>query len=325
MPNNTTKSAPARMAAKKTATKKTVTTTKKPAARKPATTKNKKLGKGLDAIFGGDISTLIDDIEKNTPESKQITVSLEEIRPNPYQPRKLFDEEKLQELAISIKEHGVFQPVILKKSIQGYEIVAGERRCRAAKIAGLVEIPAIIVDFTDQQMMEIALLENIQRENLNSIEEAKAYQMMMERLNLKQDELAKRIGKSRSYIANTLRLLQLPEMIQNYVLEGKITMGHDRCLITLPQEKAESLAARCIEEGLSVRDVENIVKGIELGNSRKDRPKVEKPKEYVYVEGLLRKKFRTKIKVDEKAVTIKYTDTKDLNRILELMGVIEES
>ena len=169
---------------------------------------------------------MIDDIEKNTPESKQITVSLEEIRPNPYQPRKLFDEEKLQELAISIKEHGVFQPVILKKSIQGYEIVAGERRCRAAKIAGLVEIPAIIVDFTDQQMMEIALLENIQRENLNSIEEAKAYQMMMERLNLKQDELAKRIGKSRSYIANTLRLLQLPEMIQNYVLEGKITMGH---------------------------------------------------------------------------------------------------
>ena len=325
MPNNTTKSAPAKMAAKKTATKKTVTTTKKPAARKPATTKNKKLGKGLDAIFGGDISTLIDDIEKNTPESKQITVSLEEIRPNPYQPRKLFDEEKLQELAISIKEHGVFQPVILKKSIQGYEIVAGERRCRAAKIAGLVEIPAIIVDFTDQQMMEIALLENIQRENLNSIEEAKAYQMMMERLNLKQDELAKRIGKSRSYIANTLRLLQLPEMIQNYVLEGKITMGHGRCLITLPQEKAESLAARCIEEGLSVRDVENIVKGIELGNSRKDRPKVEKPKEYVYVEGLLRKKFRTKIKVDEKAVTIKYTDTKDLNRILELMGVIEES
>lgn len=325
MPNNTTKSAPAKMAAKKTATKKTVTTTKKPAARKPATTKNKKLGKGLDAIFGGDISTLIDDIEKNTPESKQITVSLEEIRPNPYQPRKLFDEEKLQELAISIKEHGVFQPVILNKSIQGYEIVAGERRCRAAKIAGLVEIPAIIVDFTDQQMMEIALLENIQRENLNSIEEAKAYQMMMERLNLKQDELAKRIGKSRSYIANTLRLLQLPEMIQNYVLEGKITMGHARCLITLPQEKAESLAARCIEEGLSVRDVENIVKGIELGNSRKDRPKVEKPKEYVYVEGLLRKKFRTKIKVDEKAVTIKYTDTKDLNRILELMGVIEES
>ncbi|WP_455684050.1 ParB/RepB/Spo0J family partition protein [Thomasclavelia sp.] len=300
-------------------------TTKKTTAKKSGTIKNKKLGKGLDAIFGGDISTLIDDIEKNTPESKQVTVDLDEIRPNPYQPRQLFDEEKLQELAVSIKEHGIFQPVILKQSIQGYEIVAGERRCRAAKIARLTKVPAIIVEFTDAQMMEIALLENIQRENLNSIEEAKAYQAMMEKLELTQDQLAKRIGKSRSYIANTLRLLQLPDVIQNYVLEGKITMGHARSLITLPKEKAELLARRCIDEGLSVRDVENVVKGIELGNSRKDRPKVEKPKEYVYVESLLRKKFRTKIKVDEKAVTIKYTDTKDLNRILELMGVIEES
>lgn len=309
MPDNTTKKAPA----------------KKAAARKTTAPKNKKLGKGLDAIFGGDITSLIDDIEKNAPEFGQVSVSLDEVRPNPYQPRKLFDEEKLQELAVSIKEHGIFQPVILKQSIQGYEIVAGERRCRAAKIAGLTEVPAIVVEFTDQQMMEIALLENIQREDLNSIEEAKAYQQMMDNLNLTQEDLGKRIGKSRSYIANTLRLLQLPEMIQNYVLEGKISMGHARCLITLPKERAESLAKRCIDEGLTVRDVENVVKGIELGNSRKDRPKVEKPKEYVYVEGLLRKKFRTKIKVDEKAVTIKYTDTKDLNRILELMGVIEES
>ena len=300
-------------------------TKKSPATKKSSTVKNKKLGKGLDAIFGGDISTLIDDIEKNTPEAKQITVSLEEIRPNPYQPRKLFDEEKLEELAISIKEHGIFQPVILKASIQGYEIVAGERRCRAAKKAGLTTVPAIIVDFSDDQMMEIALLENIQREDLNSIEEAKAYLSMMDKLGLTQEQLAKRIGKSRSYIANTLRLLQLPEMIQNYVLEGKISMGHARCLITLPKEKAETLAKRCIDEGLSVRDVENIVKGIELGNSRKERPRVTKAKELVYVEGLLRKKFRTKIKVDENTLTIKYTDTKDLNRILELMGVIEEN
>lgn len=300
-------------------------TTKKTAAKKGGTIKNKKLGKGLDAIFGGDISTLIDDIEKNTPESKQVTVALDDIRPNPYQPRQLFDEEKLQELAISIKEHGIFQPVILKQSIQGYEIVAGERRCRAAKIAGLTKVPAIIVEFTDDQMMEIALLENIQRENLNSIEEAKAYHTMMEKLELTQDQLSKRIGKSRSYIANTLRLLQLPDIIQNYVLDGKLTMGHARCLITLSNDKAVVLAKRCIDEGLSVRDVENIVKGIELGNSRKNLPRVDKPKEYTYVEGLLRKRFRTKIKVDEKAITIKYTDTKDLNRILELMDVIEES
>lgn len=300
-------------------------TTKKSTTKKTNTIKNKKLGKGLDAIFGGDISTLIDDIEKNTPETKQVTVSLEEIRPNPYQPRKLFDEEKLEELAISIKEHGIFQPVILKQSIKGYEIVAGERRCRAAKRAGLTEVPAIIVDFSDAQMMEIALLENIQREDLNSIEEAKAYLAMMEKLELTQEQLAKRIGKSRSYIANVLRLLQLPEKIQNYVLEGKLSMGHARCLITLSPEKAESLAKRCIDEKLSVRDVENVVRGIELGNIRKERPKVEKNKELLYVEGLLRKKFRTKIKVDENSLTIKYTDIKDLNRILELMGVIEES
>lgn len=300
-------------------------TKKSTATKKSSTVKNKKLGKGLDAIFGGDISALIDDIEKNTPETKHINISLDEIRPNPYQPRKLFDEEKLEELAISIKEHGIFQPVILKSSIQGYEIVAGERRCRAAKKAGLSTVPAIIVDFTDDQMMEIALLENIQREDLNSIEEAKAYLSMMDKLGLTQEQLAKRIGKSRSYIANTLRLLQLPEMIQNYVLEGKMSMGHARCLITLPKEKAEALAKRCIDEGLSVRDVENVVKGIELGNSRKERPKVTKSKELVYVEGLLRKKFRTKIKVDENTLTIKYTDTKDLNRILELMGIIEES
>ena len=166
--------------------------------------KKKKLNKGLDAIFGGDITSIIDDIEKNAPESSQEKISLEQIRPNPYQPRKLFNEEALNELAVSIKEHGIFQPVILKKSIHGYEIVAGERRCRAAKIAGLEEVPAIIVDFTDDQMMEIALLENIQREDLNAIEEAQAYQTMMDRFEITQAELAKRIGKSRTYITNTL-------------------------------------------------------------------------------------------------------------------------
>lgn len=195
--------------------------------------KKKKLGKGLDAIFGGDITSLIDDIENNTPESSQEKILLEDIRPNPYQPRKVFNEESLNELASSIKEHGIFQPVILKKSIQGYEIVAGERRCRAAKMVGLEEVPAIIVDFTDQQMMEIALLENIQREDLNAIEEAQAYQTMMEKLQLNQSQLAKRIGKSRTYITNTLRLLNLPEKIQGYVLSGKLTMGHARALITL--------------------------------------------------------------------------------------------
>lgn len=287
--------------------------------------KKKKLGKGLDAIFGGDITSLIDDIEHNTPESSQEKILLSDIRPNPYQPRKVFDEDALNELALSIKEHGIFQPVILKKAVQGYEIVAGERRCRAAKLANLEEVPAIIVDFSDQQMMEIALLENIQREDLNSIEEAQAYQMMMDKLSLTQNELAKRVGKSRTHITNTLRLLNLPKKIQEYVLEGSLSMGHARALITLDSDKAIKIAKRAIDEKLSVRDIENIVKGFELQEARKNKPKVEKPKEYTYVEGLLRKKYRTRIKVDDKAITIKYSDTDDLNRLLELMGVIEES
>lgn len=287
--------------------------------------KKKKLGKGLDAIFGGDITTLISDIENNSPEFSQERIMLADIRPNPYQPRKVFDESALQELASSIREHGIFQPVILKKSIQGYEIVAGERRCRAAKLAGLEDVPAIIVDFSDQQMMEIALLENIQREDLNAIEEAQAYATMMDKLQLTQAELAKRIGKSRTHITNTLRLLNLPEKIQQYVLSGDLTMGHARPLITLDKEKALQVAQKVITEKLSVRDVENIVKGLELQQAKKNKPKPEKNKEYVYVEGLLRKKYRTRVKVDDKTITIKYTDTQDLNRLLELMGVIEDS
>lgn len=287
--------------------------------------KKKKLHSGLDSIFGGDINTIISDIENNTPKSAQSSIALDQIRANPHQPRKLFDPDALNELAESIKEHGIFQPVILKESIQGYEIVAGERRCRAATIAGLLEVPAIIVDFSDQQMMEIALLENIQRENLNAIEEAMAYQNMMKKLKLTQNDLAKRLGKSRSYIANILRLLSLPESIQHFVLEGKLSMGHARALITLDDDKAKEIADRAVKDGLSVRDVENIVKGIELGKSKKGKVKEEKPQELVYVESLLRKKYRTKIKVDEKSVTLSYTDTADLNRLLELLGVIEEA
>ena len=248
-------------------------------------------------LFWWRYTSLIDDIEHNTPESSQEKIKLDEIRPNPYQPRKVFDEQALNELALSIQEHGIFQPVILKKSVQGYEIVAGERRCRAARMAHLEEVPAIIVDFSDQQMMEIALLENIQREDLNAIEEAQAYQTMMEKLKLTQNELAKRIGKSRTHITNTLRLLNLPEKIQEYVLDGSLSMGHARALITLDKERALKIAKRVIDEKLSVRDVENIVKGFELQEARKNKPKVEKPKEYQYVEGLLRKNIVQELKL----------------------------
>lgn len=290
----------------------------------------KRLGKGLEAIFndasqGADLQAMINAIEKKAPQMAQLMVPLKEIRPNPYQPRKFFDEEKLNELAQSIKEHGIFQPLILKKSIQGYEIVAGERRFRAAQIVGLEEVPAILVEFTDNQMMEIALLENIQREDLNAIEEAQAYSMMMKKLDLTQEELSKRVGKSRAHIANTVRLLKMPKQLQNYVLEGKLSMGHVKPLIGLENKKALEVAKKAIEQELSVRQVEDIVKGIKLQEARRNKPKVEKPKEYAYVESILRKKYRTKIKVEDKTITIKYHDTQDLNRILELMGVIEES
>ncbi|MEG0549450.1 MAG: ParB/RepB/Spo0J family partition protein [Coprobacillus sp.] len=294
-----------------------------------ASKKTKILGKGLDAIFndasqGADLKSVIDAIEKKAPQLSQVSVPLKEIRPNPYQPRKYFDEEKLNELATSIKEHGIFQPIILKQSVKGYEIVAGERRFRAATIVGLEEVPAIIVEFSDQQMMEIALLENIQREDLNAIEEAQAYKSMMDKLKITQEELSARVGKSRAHIANTVRLLKMPKKLQDYILKGVLTMGHIKPLITIDDKKALEIAEKAIAQSLSVREVEDIVKGVKLQDARKAKPKEEKPKEYVYVEGLLRKKYRTKIKVDTNTITIKYTDTKDLNRILEIMGVIEE-
>lgn len=290
-----------------------------------SSTSKKRLGKGLDDIFGGDLTSFIDDIEKNSSKSTQISVPVDKIRPNPYQPRRLFDEEKLNELAVSIKQHGIFTPLILKESVHGYDIVAGERRFRAAKIAELTEVPAIIVNLNDDQMMEIALLENIQRENLNAIEEAQAYRTMMNRLKITQEQLASRLGKSRTHITNTLRLLQLTDTIQNYVLEGKLSMGHVRALITLEPAKAEEIALRAINEKLSVRDVENIVRGIELSKNNKKKEKPKKDAQFEYAEGLIRKKFRTKVKIENQTLTLKFTDIDDLNRILELMGVIEES
>ena len=184
------------------------------------TNKRRALGRGLEELFYNEPIDYNKVEEKIITESKQeeiIMVKLDELRSNPYQPRKVFDENSLQELASSIKEHGVFQPIIIKKSIKGYEIIAGERRVKASKIAGLEEIPAIVRDFSDTQMMEIALLENLQRENLNAIEEATAYQKLLETLSLTQEELAKRLGKSRSHITNMLGLLSLPAEIQKDV------------------------------------------------------------------------------------------------------------
>ena len=202
-------------------------------------TKKRALGRGLEELFNNenlDLQSMENKIYESATNEEIVEIPLEELRPNPYQPRKVFDEEALQDLADSIKEHGVFQPIIIKKSIKGYEIIAGERRYRASKIAGLTKIPAIIRNFTDEQMMEIALLENLQRENLNAIEEAIAYKKMIQNLGITQEELAKKVGKSRSHVTNIIGLLRLPQEVQQLVADSKITMGHARALSKLESE-----------------------------------------------------------------------------------------
>ena len=283
-----------------------------------------RLGKGLGAIFGDDLSDVIEEIQQGE-DHRASEIDLSEIRPNPYQPRKIFDDEKIGELAQSIKEHGVFTPVLLRKSLTGYELIAGERRVRASKLAGRKSIPAIVMEFTEEQMMEISLLENIQREDLNAIEEAQAYQRLIERLDYTQEKLAHRVGKSREHITNTMRLLRLPQSVQQLVVENKLSMGHVRPLVTIEDEgEAYDLAMKIAEEGLSVREVERLVKE----RNEKPKPKPEKKKEdpnLVYVEEIMQNKLQTKVKVDKKQIVIHYTGTKDLNRILELLNCIEES
>ena len=225
-------------------------------------TKRRALGRGLEDLFNiEDISygKLEEKIMETTKEEEIREIPLNEIRVNPYQPRKTFDENALNELAESIKIHGVIQPIIVKKSIKGYEIIAGERRFRASRIAGKDKIPAIVRDFSDEQMMEIAVLENLQRENLNAIEEAEAYQTLMNNLNLNQEEVAKRVGKSRSHVTNMLGILSLPISIKNLIAENKMTMGHARVLSKLEdKEKINELADKIVTDNLSVRELEEL-------------------------------------------------------------------
>ena len=225
-------------------------------------TKRKALGRGLEQLFSNeriDFDNFEQDIITNTKTTDITEIKLSEIRSNPYQPRKTFDEKALNELAESIKEHGVVQPVIVKKSIKGYELIAGERRTKASRIAGKETIPAIIRDFNDQEMMEIALIENIQRENLNPIEEALAFKRLLTEFNLKQDEVAERVSKSRSYITNLLGLLNLPTKVQDSVAHGEISMSHARTLSKISdQDEIEKLANQIINEKLNVRDIEKI-------------------------------------------------------------------
>ena len=285
--------------------------------------KRKALGRGLEQLFndeGLNFDTIENSIIEEAKTNDQIVeINLSELRANPYQPRKNFDEEALNELASSIKEHGVFQPIIVKKSIKGYEIIAGERRFRASKLAGMQTIPAIVKDFSDEEMMQIALLENLQRENLTSIEEAKAYKSIIESMNITQDELSKKVGKSRSHVTNILGLLKLPASVQDMVLYNKLSMGHARVLSKLDDPKiVEDLAQRVITEDLSVRKLESLV----YDNEEKEvKTKKNTNNEYKYMENFLKEKLGTNVKINNNKISIKFSNVQDLNRILEIMNI----
>lgn len=289
--------------------------------------KKRALGRGLEQLFNNenlDVAKLEQTIYETATNEEIIDIELSELRPNPYQPRKVFDDEALKELSASIKEHGVFQPIIIKKSIKGYEIIAGERRVRASKLAGLDKIPAIIRDFTDEQMMEIALLENLQRENLTAIEEAYAYKAMIEKLSLTQDELSKKVGKSRSHLTNILGLLRLPKEVQQMIAESKLSMGHARALSKLEdEEKIKELANKIVNEKISVRNAEELTNQETHTHEIKKTPREKSNNEYKYVEDLLREKLDAKVKIKEKKIVINFTSTADLNRILEIIDIKE--
>lgn len=288
--------------------------------------KRRALGRGLEELFYNEpiaYDKMEEKILTETPKEEIIKVKLDELRSNPYQPRQVFNEEALQELADSIKEHGVFQPIIIKKSIKGYEIIAGERRVKASKLAGLDEIPAIVRDFSDEEMMEIALLENLQRENLNPMEESRAYKKLIETLNITQEELAKKLGKSRSYITNMIGLQNLPSSIQTMISDNKMSMGHARVLSKLENEdQQKELADKITTEGISVRELENITQSNEkFARTHQIQKHTQKTNEYQYLEDELCDKLGTKVKIKSNKIEISFVNGNDLNRLLEIMNL----
>lgn len=290
--------------------------------------KQRGLGKGLNSIFGQDVEQYLDDIQNNAAEApgrREVELPIEEIRPNPYQPRKEFDKKALEELSESIKTHGIFTPLLVRKSVSGYDLITGERRLRAAKMAGLKTVPAIQVEFTEEQMMEIAILENVQREDLNPIEEAAAYESLIQKLGYTQKKLAERVGKSREYCANIMRLLKLPEDVQSMVVNKELTMSHVRPLLSLNDEEEIYEAAEKIKKNkMSVREVEAYVRDVNGGGQKKPKKK-EKDPMIRDLEIQLSEKLGTQVVFSKKSFTISYHDTDDLNRILELIGCLDES
>ncbi len=261
--------------------------------------------------------TLIDLINENVKESdveQIIDLPLYKIKPNPYQPRKDFNDEALKELSLSIKEHGVIQPIIVKESGEAYIIIAGERRFRASQLAGKETIPSIVRGYEKTKMIELALIENLQRQELSSYEEASAYELMMKELNYTQQEVANKVGKSRSYITNMLGILKLPEEVLTMLNLGKISFGHARALSKLSNEKRIiELAHIIIMRNLSVRQIEELVKNEEKTNEQK----VKKTNKQIISKNILDNKLKIKIAVDDKKVVIKAKDKEELQDIIK--------
>lgn len=291
---------------------------------KEENSKRRALGMGLEQLFNSemlDFDQVEQNIIKETPKDEIVEINLNELKSNPYQPRKVFDDDALKELSDSIKEHGVFQPIIVRKSVKGYNIIAGERRVKASILAGLTKIPAIIREFNDDEMMQVALLENLQRENLSAVEEAKAYKSIIESLKLTQDELAKKLGKSRSHITNMLGLLRLPLNVQDMVLYNKISMGHARVLSKLEShDQIEELANKIITDELSVRDLEKMVQSDSYTRTT-PITKTSKNKEYKPVEEAMKEKLGTKVSIAGNKIKITFATKEDLNRILEILNI----
>ncbi len=258
-----------------------------------------------------------DKFEEIKESDKIEDILLTEISPNPFQPRKHFDEEKLNELASSIKEHGIFQPIILKPSQKGYMIVSGERRFRAAQIVGLETIPAIIRDYNKDKAQEISLVENLQREDLNAIEEAVAYKHLIRSLELTHEELANKIGKSRSYVTNSLGLLNLPEEVQLLLLNKEITSGHARVISKLNDPKRmKDLANRVVRNNLSVRQLESLAL-----QEKKTREQKREPKSPIFIqfEKQIKNQLGYNVKITPKKITVHYENEEKLNEIMELL------
>ena len=296
------------------------------------------LGKGLDSLIPNKSNKSPSTVEKQSVKTEkeekstatgEILVKINEVEPNREQPRKDFDEDSLMELADSIKQFGILQPLIVQKKKDYYEIIAGERRWRAAKLAGIKEVPIIIKDYSNQEIVEISLIENIQRENLNPIEEAMAYKRLLEEFNLKQDEVAERVSKSRTAVTNSMRLLKLSDRVQQMIVDDMISTGHARALLAIDDEEQQyMLANKIFDEKLSVRETEKLVK--ELKNPKKEVKKMKQERMFVYndLADHMKNIIGTKVSVNPKAngkgkIEIEYYSEEELERIYDLIMSIQ--